>query len=252
MFSAYKMAGTDKTVIRRKAGPSKEQIKKLPQFQRTRENIAEFGASSMAGTSIRDAVCMVRHLSDYNYSGTLNRLCKKVQLEDPVRNRGQRQVEWAQWRHWLNGFNFNKKYQFDHLIHLPVAFQVNRAQASAVVTIPQLHPGFHVAFPWQHPYFRFTLTLGSAVDVVYGKHGFKLADGGAMDGFRAYVDTSWAHCTHVFPETSIELQIPGIEDVPAHITLLLAIGVEMGTPNGAGTNISPVRRAGSAKILQAF
>ena len=51
--SMYRMHGTDKIVVRSKGGPTKEQIKTLPQFQELRQNNNEWTGCTLMGSQIR-------------------------------------------------------------------------------------------------------------------------------------------------------------------------------------------------------
>lgn len=244
-ITAYKMKGSDKIIVRRKGGASKEQIKHSPAFVRTRENNTEFGGCSNAGKIIRQVLFPVKHLADYNFSSTLNKLTKNIQLLDTVGERGKRSILLSRYAYLLEGFQLNKINTFDSIIRHPVTCSIERNRGKAIIALPELVRGINFMVPWKCAFFRFIITMGLVRDIVYKEGSYSC---GEPIPPPEIMSTDWQPLKQSFAAQNISLQfnVPGVvNDTKA---IIVGIGIEMGDPI---TNlvIERVKYAGSAKIL---
>lgn len=98
-------------------GPSDEQVKTAPEFQRTRENMNEFGGCAKAGKSVRVALSEVlKGMTDPQCTGRLTSIMKKINLEDGTEARGVRKVEISTQRTYLYNFGFDKNVSFAGIV----------------------------------------------------------------------------------------------------------------------------------------
>jgi hypothetical protein len=246
-FSAYRMKGSDKIIIRKKGGPSKRQILRSRNFERLRENMGEFAGAGKAGGAIRASMRHVRHLAGYNYSGDLTQLLKKIQLLDPVADRGERSIYLSQHRYMLAGFRLHKKQPFLGIVTGPVGCTFNRETKSALIQLPGLVKGINLHLPWKQPLYRFSMALGLVPDITcekgeYNVHYDEWDDMG--------LDTEWHVADEPFPSRSYELKLDKPGTIKDTQTLVFSIGIVMGAPTAYG-NIVEVAYAGSACILAA-
>lgn len=244
-LSAYKMRGSDKVIVRRKAGPKKKQMMHSKKFERTRENMAEFIGVGKAVRAIRSPLTHVKRLSGHNFTSTLTTICKKIQLLDPVGEKGQRSIFLSQHRYMLAGFRLNIAQPFVSIVTGPVTCTLQRETKSALIQLPQLVQGVNLNLPWKQPLYRFCMSLGVVPDVVYDSTGY---NNYSAEWASIKLDTPWQTVTDTFPAQTLELRL----DIPGAIkdshTLVFAIGVEMGAPGVSGL-IEEVKYAGSACIL---
>ncbi|HEY0608557.1 MAG TPA: hypothetical protein VGD35_02850 [Chitinophaga sp.] len=244
--SVYRMKGSDKLIVRKKGGPRREQVLKSPRFERTRENAMEFTGVVMIVAAIRSPLFPVRHLADYNFTSTLNKICKEIQLLDTTGDRGQRCIFLSQQRYMLKNFWLNKKHPFPIIVAEPVSSTLNRETKTAVIQLPMLLPGINLHLPWKHPLYRFIFSLGPVSDVVY-ENGAYINNQFEDQGFDC-LDTAWHLATDPFQAQTLELRLNMPQALKESQTLVLAIGIEMGTP-GANGKITEVKYCGSACIL---
>ncbi|WP_341834359.1 hypothetical protein WJU16_15295 [Chitinophaga pollutisoli] len=243
-LSIYRQYGSDKVYVRRKGGPTKEQISNHPNFERTRWNNAEFKACTMMTQSIRQALFPLRHLGDPLFTGALNKLAKAIQKTDAA-DLGQRCIYLSRNRHLLQGFPLNLLHPFDGIVRIPVAVHPDRAGGGAIVSIPELVPGIHLHLLRDAPYYRFCVTLGAAGDITF-------ADGGHQRMGQLPIAShvaNWQHRQSPAAATTVQLRLP--QEFPDAVTLVLGIGIEQGAPDNTG-NIIAVKRSGSAKVLGVF
>ncbi|SHN27461.1 hypothetical protein [Chitinophaga sp. CF418] len=244
MFSFYKRRDSDKIIARTKGGATRKQIQKSPKFALTRLNNDEFGDAAKGGCAIRLAIFHIRHLADYNFTPTMNALCRSIMKMDIHRPLGIRKTEFSEYRHLLDGFNLNKRYPFNNVVKPPVYCTIDRNTASATVQLPELTPGINLSLPWQYPMYRIVLSIGI------------LWDGGADRHYAASapmlisqpVTTAWRLAAQAYKGETIILQPGTAQKLRDDETLVVSIGIEMGTLISDAV-IERVKYAGSGKIL---
>ncbi|WP_228411701.1 hypothetical protein [Chryseobacterium sp.] len=91
-------------------GPTAEQIKSAPEFERTREKMNEFGGCAISGKAVRTALSqLMGKFTDTKVTERLTSIMKKINLKDGTKAHGYRKVEISTQRNYLKGFEFNKK-----------------------------------------------------------------------------------------------------------------------------------------------
>lgn len=244
-LSAYKMKGSDKIIIRKKGGPKRKQVLNSKNFERTRENMKEFSGLALPVRAIRSHLLCVRHLSDHNFTPKLTSICKKIQLLDPIGERGKRSIYLSQHRYMLAGFRLHKKHPFLNIVTGPVSCTFNRETKSAVIQLPGLIRGINLLLPWKQPLYRFRLSLGLVPDITFeGKEYNEYSDEWADTN----LETAWQVASEPFQSQTVELKLGKPGPIKDSHTLVLSIGIEMGTPTPYG-EIEEVKYAGSACIL---
>jgi hypothetical protein len=244
-FTVYKMKGSDKIIVRRKGGASKEKIKHSPTFERTRENNTEFGGCANASKVIRNVLTPIKHLSDYNFSSTLNKLTKKIQLLDTMGERGKRSVLLARYGYLLEGFQLNKKNPFDSIIRHAAACSIDRETGRAIVDLPELVPGINFMDPWPNTIFRFIVTMGLVRDVVFKDNSYRSSEQLPLP---ETVCTEWASLKQTFAAQRISLQLKELSALSDTKVIMVGIGMEVGQLI-SNLLMEQVKYAGSAKIL---
>ncbi|MBE2230301.1 MAG: hypothetical protein IAE96_06655 [Chitinophagaceae bacterium] len=106
-------------------GPTGEQVKTAPEFERTRENMNEFGGCAAAAKSVRVGLAqLMKQMSDPQLTGRLTGIMKKINLEDQTEARGYRAILVSTQGQYLNGLNFNRNISFDSVFYAPFALSV--------------------------------------------------------------------------------------------------------------------------------
>ena len=80
-LSFYTRKGSDAIFVRTKGGPSKEKIKRNPEFEGLRRINREFGGCSAMSKQIRQSFGELSHVADYNLSSALNSLMKSIKAK---------------------------------------------------------------------------------------------------------------------------------------------------------------------------
>lgn len=250
--SIYTMRGSDEVIMRTKGGPSKNTIKTRESCKPLRDNGREWGGCTKAASGIRRALGEMTRLADYNLSGALNAVCKKIQSTDVEGEKGQRPILVHANRKYLTDFQFNKKYPFNQVIRVQPAWEIDRQQQSAVVHIPDFDPEQHLTQPNKLPLMRWVINLGITTDVRMDEPGKTyFVENEVLLGFHREVHTAWTPVKR--PQAAQTLQT-SIEDIAEYLTgnetFVLSIGLEFGTIGMDGEG-EAVKYSGCGKILAA-
>jgi hypothetical protein len=240
-LSIYKRKDMDTVLVRMPGGASKNKIKTDKNFERTRENNLEWKGCGKAAGNIRWAVINVKHLADYNITNQFSRLCKMIQLQDTENERGKRSILLSRHRELLEGFRITQKNPFDSVVRLPLKYEIDKKTGSTWVQLPNLLPEINLFIPWQYPLYRFIISLQAITDIHYD-YLKKNTDAAPV----AY--TEWQLTGQNYTGELIKLQLEKGLEMDNSWTLILSVGLEMGTPiSNAVTDI--VKHVGCAKIL---
>jgi len=249
-LSAYKRRDSDKVILRTKGGASKEKIKKDPAFALTRKHNTEWKGVTLAGKSFRMGIYAVKHLADYNISGPLNALCKRIQTADTIGKAGERGIFIRAHSYLPEGFDLNKRNPFDGIIRHPVVCSIDRSNISATVTIPVLIPGISFKNPGKQKFYRLILMLGAVSDYVFDEDRkiYKALDTNT-ENITALAETAWLPDTAERPAATIILKAKEGTILQDHTSLIVSVGIEFGAPDALGV-LQYVPYSGSAKVLK--
>ncbi len=136
-------------------GPTAEQIATDPAFQRTRENMNEFGGCAMAGKSVRVGLAsLMKNMADSQVTGRLTAIMKKINLEDGSEARGKRAVLISTVPNYLKGFDFNRFTSFNGAFNAPFTITPAGSRDSSTLDVPAFNPLNYLNIPAGATHFR--------------------------------------------------------------------------------------------------
>lgn len=242
-LSAYKMRGSDKIILRKKGGPSKNQIKHSPRFDLTRRNNKEFSGRATAAAQIKRILHPMLFLADYNIIGPLNALLKPIQKMDTLSEWGKRNILLTKHPRLLEGFTLNRKYLFDSIVRTPVSGTIQKQQA--IIDLPALLPGINFMVPGNYNWYQFIAVAGLIPDLYCTEYGYRPKS--ELDPFRDFTQSAWLPVNT--PASAGKLIIQGLpERKPENCSIMMAVGIAFGTLQGS--DIQPVKYVGGAKIIE--
>lgn len=249
-FTAYKMRGTDKTVIRRKGGASKETIRTSRRFATARLWMTEFGGCSTMGKEVRFMMSPMKALADYNFSGFVNKALKQIQKLDGVSALGRRAIRLSQYPELLQGFSLNKYTTFDSMVRTAVTCTIDRATGSARINIPQLVRDINFFPNSQHPAYSIVVCLGVVPDFTFNSTTGKYAAPKWYDTMQgmAIAETPWYSSLKGSPAQTLEVVLNNPIPPDGGYSLQVTVGVQFGALHDNGM-VKQVKRTGAAKIL---
>ncbi len=132
-------------LVRKKGGPSPEQFKTNPAFERSRENANEFGNCGKATKLVRAVLMpMMKDVKDFTVTARLVKLMHALKNLDTASGRGARNVATGislpAAKNLMKGYDFNEKAQLG--LVLKKQYTVNTKKG--VISIPGMIPDVHL------------------------------------------------------------------------------------------------------------
>ena len=164
----FKIKGQDGYFAGMVGGPTDAQVKTAPEFERTRENMNEFGGCAKAGKSVRVALSEVLNgMTDPQCTGRLTSIMKKINLEDGTEARGVRKIEISTQKTYLYGFGFDKNISFPSVSYVPYALESSTDRLTSKLTTWAVNPTNAINAPSGATHFRFINAIGVVSDFAY-------------------------------------------------------------------------------------
>lgn len=115
---------------------TKKRIEQEQAFERTRENMSEFGRAGTANRLLRSALKPILvKVADRYVSGRLTKRMMCIIQSDPVNGRGERIIS-AQALSMLEGFNFNRNKSLNDTLYATYHISYDRVTGLATIQIP--------------------------------------------------------------------------------------------------------------------
>ena len=207
--SFYKTA-QDGFLARTKGGVDGDRIKNSPEFERTRENGAEFGRAGTAGKLLRTAFrALTINTSDSRMTSRLTGEMMKVIKADATNVRGERNVIDGE-AVLLRGFEFNEKAKLNRTFFALYNAVIDRAAGAMTVDIPSFIPSNVIGAPQGATHVRI-VAAGASID-------FQSEDYSTGNAASEQIPLTNA------PQAALSLEIP-LGEVDGR-PLFLAFGVE--------------------------
>ncbi len=210
-------------------GPSGDQILSAPEFERTRENMNEFGGCATAGKSIRVGLSQViKQMSDPQMTGRLTGVLKKINLEDQTEARGYRAILISQERQYLTGFAFDKNVSLEGVFTAPYTLSNTVPRDSATLTVPAFNPANLINAPAGATHFRLIVALACVSDFAYNDQTGTYEPIDATNNelsnvaYSGYLDLS----ADIATSTVVTATLPGSPTLTADASVLFCIGIE--------------------------
>ncbi|HET6999809.1 MAG TPA: hypothetical protein VFI33_00785 [Puia sp.] len=249
-ITVFKMRGHDKLVIRSKGGVSRRKIKTHANFDATRRLNQEWKVVTACGAELRQGLYALKPLADYNVSGPLNALIKKIQTSDTINEKGKRSILFSRYPDFLSSFQFNRQTLFDSVIRRPLEVKIDKSTAIATVSVPELQPGIHLFPNPKYAYYRLTFDLSAISDRVWNEETGSYNQKSALLPDYKHFYTAWVPASSTQPANNYQIS-PAIEPFSTgpDMILILGAGIQYGMPAPDGS-IQPVPYAGAARILK--
>ncbi|TKK65435.1 hypothetical protein FC093_20200 [Ilyomonas limi] len=210
-------------------GPSGDQILTAPEFERTRENMNEFGGCATAGKSIRTGLSQViKQMSDPQMTGRLTGIIKKINIEDETEKRGRRAILISQERQYLTGFAFDRNVSLEGVFTAPYTLNNTPARDSGTLTVAAFNPANLVNAPAGATHFRLIVALACISDFEYNDQtgSYEPIDAANNElsyvAYSGYLDLSAAIAT----STVVTATLPGSPTLTADASVLFCVGIE--------------------------
>ena len=171
-ISFYK-SQQDGYLAREKGGVDAQRIQTDPNFERTRENGAEFGRAGAAGKLLRTSLrALLLNVADSRMTSRLTAQMVKVVQADATNPRGQRNVIDGE-TELLIDFEFNANATLNGTFFAPYTATIDRAAGTAVVDVPPFVPVQMLAAPQGATHYKL---VSQAAEVDFENNVFVASD----------------------------------------------------------------------------
>lgn len=225
----FKIKGLKGDFAGLKGGPSGEQVKTAPEFERTRENMNEFGGCAAAAKSVRVGLAqLMKQMSDPQLTGRLTGIMKKINLEDQSEARGYRAILVSTQSQYLQGLSFNRNISFDSVFYAPFALSNTVARDSAALTVTAFNPLNFINAPAGATHFRLINAISVISDYAYNSTSNIYEPVNAALNelsdvvYSGYLDLA----TPIATLTTITATLPGSPTMTADVSVLNSVGIE--------------------------
>ena len=203
--SMYKLHGGEQVVVRMKGGPSKDHIKKWPQFEKLRKNNSEWTGCTRMASEIRCSFSAMNRLEDYPVTGALNAICKQIQKLDTEYEPGSRSVNLTQHKEMLNGFSFSRNQVLESVLRVSIETTLDMVTGEAHITIPQVNTDMYLYNFRKLPYYRIIANLSSTCDTIMNdeEKGYKSPYYVTCDRELGVFESEWMPAAGVQPALDI-------------------------------------------------
>ena len=252
--SFYKVAGSDRVIMRTKGGPTKRRLKVGPEFELVRKHQKEWAACVLFSQGLKHALGEVYSLADYNVSPVWNGLGKRIIKTDENHVIGERSLIVSAYRNELTGFNLNRNFAFNSVMGVTTEVSIDKEALKATALIPAMNSEQDLLNIQKLPYFRLILTLGVVSNIVYNntaRYGKYVPEMGDVNGASKSETTGWFSTRDLIPEMEITAQFNSSlkEFVTENTTYILSLGIQFGNV-GFGGKTEAVKRACCGRILK--
>ena len=232
-LTAYKTKQSDKVILKRKWGPSREMINNKPNYAITRKNIKDFGGASTAASAVKRAMGVMPKVPDYYFFGNLTSLMKVVEAKDTVSPIGKRHVQLSKYPQLLEGLQISKRNLFESQVHNPIVCNLSRQDCSADLTLPALLPGVNFFGIGDFQYYYWRIDLGIVPDMFYKENAKHAPYNNYPFNFRKTIISEWFHVNQ--PAVAANLQI-AMDSLPPDndYSLMLTVAIHFGKVESSG------------------
>jgi hypothetical protein len=237
---------------RKSGGPKKERILTDPAFERTRENMSEFGGLAMAVGSLSRVFSPVKNLRDTGLRGRASKLFRTMMRFDVDHVRGKRPILVSQYGNELLDLEINEKSAFKSSFGAKYV-TTNAADRKLVTTnIALLKVRSMVSAPKDATHFQLVQLAGVLADTVYN------ADVNRYECADPVLDTvSNVTFSEYIPlgnddqqSVTLETPIPIEGALNGQVTVVQALGILFFTQDG--TAYYPLNQGKGMRIVAAY
>ena len=224
----FKIKGQEGFFAGMVGGPTAEQVKSAPEFERTRENMNEFGGCAKVGKSLRTALsALMGKFTDPQVTGRLTSIMKKINLEDGTEARGYRKVEVSTQRKYLEGFEFNKNLSISGIFNAPYDVTHTVARDSSDFVVAPFNPADLISAPSGSTHFRLINALAVLSDFSYNPTtGSYEADDMVNNELTIVEYSAYIPLNTTYAGSTITAQLPGTPTLGANVSVVQCIGIE--------------------------
>jgi hypothetical protein len=217
-----------KMVVGRTSSLDKSKIEQADAFQRTRENMSEFGGSAVVGKSLREGIAAaVERFADGRFAGRLTACFRRIS-KFGAGARGQRMFEVFSNRAHLEGLEFDKSMPLTQVFFPDYTVSVNAARNEVTLDLPIFPIDTFVRVPQGATHWQLVLAITVVTDHSFDTVTTRYVPVDAtLNGLNATVESGLLPVTGLLPNPlQLVATLPGNPTLSAAAGLMACVGVE--------------------------
>lgn len=223
--SYYKSNG--RLLARKTHRVEKDAILSGPGYQRTRENMSEFGAAIAAAKSFRSAFNDAKTMMDSRVSNRLTSVFKKILNLDAAGIRGQRAVQLSQHKEMLEQFNFSLLPTFSQSCTAFSDTVLNAARNEGTIKLTRFNPMLQVDFPKGATHCKLVQAIGVVADLDYDPATGKYLPVNSVPKNPGAITRSAILDRHALPQDiTITAALPNAPNIEPESSVIQCLGIE--------------------------
>lgn len=245
-FTFYKVPGSNQIRVRRRAGPSREQIKTGKNFATVRLYNNEFAGRVLGSQLITRAFAPVKHVINYRLSQALHKPLQIFQNLDATNKLGERRICFSEHPTILTGFSLTKRKSLLSVIDADIQHHISETGA-ATIYIPPIRPNVNLFMPQGYSWFKISAVLASVPDlhVIEGKYASPLPD--LPNTLHVSDTTPWLSAQRVIPGHTLRLT-PRVIPASKNFVWMLSLAIEVGVAID-WEDFQTVKKLGAGMVL---
>ena len=168
-WRVYKIKGVEKTIVARKGGPTADQIKNSPGYEKVRKFQQEFGAASILSKMVRKS--LPEPLFNKCESYVSGKLTARFRLlaDGEDANTGKRPLSLSKKGYLLQGFEFNSKNPFNHAFNTKFLAKTGSIRGQLILHTHSYVPQECIFPPGNADYYKIFAHMIMLSDYVYSE-----------------------------------------------------------------------------------
>ena len=225
----FRMKGLPEYYAGLKGGPTGEQVFNDSVFERTRENMNEFGGCAFAGKSVRVGLAqLMKQMSDPQLTGRLTAIMKKINLEDKSEARGYRAILITAEPQYLAGLDFDRNVSFNGIFYATFTLAKTEDRTGATLTVPVFNPLAYISAPAGATHFRLINAVSVISDFAYNDQSnvYEPVDP-ALNELSTIQYSDYISLSEATPDVvTVEATLTGKPKMNENVSVLNCIGIE--------------------------
>lgn len=216
-----------KTYVGLSSSVSKDRIMKDPAYQRTRENMSEFGASASISKAIREKLIPLNGLIEKQLHTRLMKPLRAL-IDLGSGARGKRAAEFSLYGEEFEGLELNKSTTFSAVVLISGELTTNAERNQLVWVLPEFMPIDYLQIPEGATHFRFHLAGLSLSDYapVGPKNKYKATNAAQNGLFDLQMSTLLPVSDLVTGGLTMTVDLPGAPTLDSDVKLVAFVGIE--------------------------
>ncbi|TVZ59242.1 hypothetical protein NA63_1769 [Flavobacteriaceae bacterium MAR_2010_105] len=219
-------------LVRKKRGPSKEEMDANPNFETTKQNNKEFGAAATVAKAIRMGLGQPsKEFQDSTFSGRLAGIIRTV-IQYGEGEKGQRQCNLHMAPGRITGFPLSVANSLKRTYTAPYHCTINDQRTAITIHIPETKNYHHTSKPKYATYFKLTAALSLVSHYNYKEQSNTYLPVIPQQNAKGYhTETQAFELDKTYTNNEITLLIPDQKPLDSKVAATIWLGITYHTKN---------------------